>query len=142
MSPSLKLVLVTAAVSALMTLALLVLLPFHLPRLFTARVAPAEKTRHALWLAAFALFPVQALTNFSAFGGTWGDGATSMFRSVSPLTLVAIPLLQLALFGACMYLRLSASTGADRAAAVLTVMPAAIPASYVILWTGMWYHWF
>jgi hypothetical protein len=125
-----------------MTLVLLVLLPFHLPRLFASKVASAEKAHHAVWLAAFALFPVQVLTNLAAFGGTFGAGATSMFRSVSPQALIAIPCIQLALFGLCVYLRLSVRAGTSRAAAILPVIPAAIPASYVILWAGMWYHWF
>jgi hypothetical protein len=142
MTPSLILVLATAAASALMTLVLVVLFFVFIPRFVRAGTPWQSKAHDALLLAAYALFPVQVLTNGAAFGGTFGDGATSMFRSVTPFTLVAVPCIQIGLFAVWLYLRLTRFRGTRCAGAFVAAAPAAVPASYVVLWAGMWYHWF
>jgi hypothetical protein len=142
MTPSLMLVLATAAASAVMTLVFIVLFFVFLPRFFRAGIPWQRKAHDVLLLAAYALFPVQVLTNGAAFGGTLGDGATSMFRSVTPFTLVAVPSIQVSLFTVWLYLRLTRFCGTRYAGGFVATVPAAIPASYVVLWAGMWYHWF
>lgn len=114
----------------------------RLPRFFRADTPWQRKAHDVLLLASYALFLVQVLTNGAAFGGTLGDGATSMFRSVTPFTLVTIPCIQVGLFAAWLSLGLTKFDGTRHAGGFVAILPAAIPASYVILWAGMWYHWF
>lgn len=142
MTPSLILVLATAAVSAVLTLVLVVLFFVFLPTFFRAGTPWQSKAHRALLLAAYALFPVQVLTNGAAFGGTLGDGATSMFRSVTPFTLVAVPAVQMGLFAVWLFLRLTKFRSTRYVGAFVATAPVAVPASYVLLWAGMWYHWF
>jgi hypothetical protein len=142
MTPSLILVLVTAAISALLSIVLIVLFFVFLPRFFRATRTLQSKAHDALLLAAYGLFPVQVLTNGAAFGGTFGDGATSMFRSVTPFTLVAVPCIQVGLFAVWLCLRLTKFRSAKYAGAFLVTLPAVVPTAYVVLWAGMWYHWF
>src|SRR3954466_15251204 len=82
MTGALKLMLGTAATSALMSLVLIVLFSVWLVRLFSSRTSLHRKVHDLVLLAAYALFPVQVVTNLLAFAGTLGDGNTSMFRSI------------------------------------------------------------
>lgn len=142
MTPCLILVLATAAVSVLMTLVLVVLFFVFLPRFFRAGTPWQSKAHDALLLVAYVLFPIQVLTNGAAFGGTMGDGATSMFRSVTPFTLVAVPCVQVGLFAVWLYLRLTRFRATGSGGTFVAAAPIAVPALYVVLWAGMWYHWF
>jgi hypothetical protein len=141
MTSGLLLVLATAALSALFSLVFVVLFFVLLPRFFQAGTL-WYKVHTALLLFAYALFPVQVFTNLAAFGGTFGDGATSMFRSITPSTLVAIPSIQLGLFVIWFYLRLTKFHTTLYVSAFLSIVPAFVPASYILLWASMWYHWF
>jgi hypothetical protein len=142
MTPSLIFVLATAAASALMTLVFLGLFFVRLPKFFSSAIPGQRKALDGLLLLAYVFFPIQVLTNLAAFGGMFGDGATSMFRSVSPFTLVAVPCIQLAVFLLWAWLRFTRFRGVGISGGVAATIPAVIPAAYVFLWAGRWFHWF
>jgi hypothetical protein len=142
MTLSLILVLATAAASAVMTLVFLVLFTIRLPVFFSPEILRQQKALDGLLLLAYALFPIQVLTNLAAFGGTLGDGATSMFRSISLSSLVAVPCVQLSAFALWAWLRFTRFHEVGISGGITELVPAVIPAACVFLWAGMWIHWF
>jgi hypothetical protein len=136
MVSSFILVLAAATASAIMTLVFLVLFFVQLPSFFVPAISRTQKAHDALLLATYALFPVQLLTGLMASGGTLGDGATSMFRFVTPFTLVAVPCIQLAAFAAWIYARLALFEAEPKKSDIVAVFPAIVPVGNIILWFG------
>lgn len=142
MTLSLILILSITAASAIMTLVFLVLSLIRLPEFFSPEILWQQKALDGLLLLTYAFFPIQVLTNLTALSSTLGDGATSMFRSISPSSLVAVPCVQLSVFALWAWLRFTRFQEVGISGGVTALIPVVIPAAYVLLWAGMWFHWF